>query len=177
MAILENQRHELFAQELAKGETAHQAYINAGFRASRAARLKANESVAARVTEIASAAAASAEITLASVLRDLDQAIEIARTKGQPNALVNAAALRAKLGGLLIDKTQAEVKVSDSRADSDFVKMRAGEILADTRDRYGEQVMLAIADIFGIDLSEIEVRHAWEGVQQPKLINAKPTKS
>lgn len=52
--ILENPRHEAFAQALAQGATADGAYEAAGFRAHRgnAARLSANESVRARVREL-----------------------------------------------------------------------------------------------------------------------------
>lgn len=68
MPALKNAKHERFAQELAKGETADAAYENAGYSPNRgnATRLKANESVAARVAEIQGKAAARAEITVAS---------------------------------------------------------------------------------------------------------------
>jgi hypothetical protein len=55
--VLENERHKLFAQQLAQGKTATEAYVLAGFRAHRgnAARLGANERVNARVLEIQAA--------------------------------------------------------------------------------------------------------------------------
>ncbi len=114
MPILSNPRHEKFAQALANGKSATEAYVNAGFRASRqnAARLRTKDDISARVLEIQRTAAQSAEITLAGVLRELDQAISIATAKGQPNALVNAAALRAKLGGLMVDKSQVELNAT-----------------------------------------------------------------
>lgn len=73
MATLGNARHERFAQNLAKGMTADEAYAEAGFRENRgnAARLKANESVAARVEELLAAAADKAAITKARVLEEL----------------------------------------------------------------------------------------------------------
>lgn len=54
MPVLKNARHEKFAQELAKGKTADEAYQKAGFKPNRgnAARLKANESILKRVEEI-----------------------------------------------------------------------------------------------------------------------------
>jgi tripartite-type tricarboxylate transporter receptor subunit TctC len=57
--VLENQRHELFAQELAKGKSASEAYVSSGYKPSRknAARLKANEDIAARVAELLTIAA------------------------------------------------------------------------------------------------------------------------
>lgn len=73
IAPLPNPRHELFAQELAKGQTADAAYALAGFKPHRgnAARLSANESVRERVSAIQLAAAERAEITVAEVLREL----------------------------------------------------------------------------------------------------------
>ena len=54
MAPLKNQRRELFAQALARGNTADDAYAQAGFSPNRgnAARLKANEDILARVAEL-----------------------------------------------------------------------------------------------------------------------------
>lgn len=56
MAILDNQRHERFAQALAAGKTADEAYQEAGYAPNRgnAIRLKTNESVAKRVEELKS---------------------------------------------------------------------------------------------------------------------------
>jgi phage terminase small subunit len=73
MPVLKNARHERFAQELAKGSTADDAYATAGFKANRgnAATLKAKQSISDRVDEILGRAAAKAEITQEMVLREL----------------------------------------------------------------------------------------------------------
>jgi hypothetical protein len=54
VAPLKNQRRELFAQALARGNTTDDAYAQAGFSPNRgnAARLKANEDILARVLEL-----------------------------------------------------------------------------------------------------------------------------
>lgn len=54
MPILRNPRHERFAQELAKGKSATEAYVNAGFshNPGNAGRLKQNENVKNRIEEI-----------------------------------------------------------------------------------------------------------------------------
>lgn len=54
MPVLDNPRHERFAQEMAKGSSATEAYEAAGYRPSRsaAARLSANVGVCARLTEL-----------------------------------------------------------------------------------------------------------------------------
>ena len=120
MPILENQRHELFAQELAKGKTAHEAYSLAGFKKSRknASCLRANEDITARVAELQAVAARSAEITIEACCAELDQAIEIAKANGQATALVSATQLRAKLGGLLIQKIEQKVEIAASCPES-----------------------------------------------------------
>jgi hypothetical protein len=111
MPVLDNQRWEVYAQKLAEGRSASESYVLAGFRANRgnAARLKANQSIIARVREIQQAAAQSAEINIESICRELDAAIHVAQGKGQANAMVSAASLRAKLAGLLVDRSKIEV--------------------------------------------------------------------
>lgn len=54
MPALENQRHERFAQELAKGKSADEAYVTAGYKQNRgnASTLKQDQSILARVSEL-----------------------------------------------------------------------------------------------------------------------------
>lgn len=75
MPILPNPRHEKFAQALAKGKTADEAYTDAGFKYNRgnAARLKANESIMKRVDELVSKGAEKAETSIARVLQELSR--------------------------------------------------------------------------------------------------------
>ncbi|RVG81336.1 terminase small subunit [Sinorhizobium meliloti] len=75
MPVLKNARHEKFAQELAKGKTADEAYQLAGFKPNRgnAARLNANESIQARVAEIQGKGALKAEATVERVLKELSR--------------------------------------------------------------------------------------------------------
>jgi hypothetical protein len=135
MGPLENQRHELFCQAIAKGETTSKAYQIAGFRASRsnAARLRADERVQLRVQELQQASADGCQITVQSICEELDQAIAIAKSKNQAQPLVNAAALRAKLAGLGIERQAIEVAHSDSRHDDpspEVILMRMAEVLS-----------------------------------------------
>jgi phage terminase small subunit len=73
MPVLDNARHELFAQELAKGATADEAYQLAGYKANRgnASTLKSNQIITDRVAEILSVGAERAEITREMVVREL----------------------------------------------------------------------------------------------------------
>lgn len=54
MPTLNNQRHEIFSQNLAKGMTGDEAYVQAGYKPNRhnASRLKTNETITARVLEL-----------------------------------------------------------------------------------------------------------------------------
>ena len=111
MPPLENQRHELFCQAIAKGETTSKAYEIAGFRPSRsnAARLRAEERIGQRVLEIQTAGAKSAKITVASLLDELEHARQRADSLGQLSASVRAISEKARLAGLVVEKQQIEV--------------------------------------------------------------------
>lgn len=115
MSALENARHERFAQELAKGKTADEAYAEAGYKPDRgnASRLTANDSVAQRVSEIQERAAVRTEITVADITKRL---LAIA-TKGEtsteaPMLSVARASLMdaAKLNGLVVEKSESAVQ-------------------------------------------------------------------
>lgn len=73
MAALPNARHERFAQGLASGLSADEAYAKAGYAPNRgnAIRLKTNERVAARVADIVNAGAIRAAISVERVLTEL----------------------------------------------------------------------------------------------------------
>ncbi len=92
MPVLPNQRHEAFAQALAKGKSADEAYAEAGFKANRgnASRLKANDSILKRVTELSARSAEKAEWDAADRLRML---ADIASDTGKEDARVAVSAI------------------------------------------------------------------------------------
>lgn len=111
MSVLRNQRHELFAQGLAKGRPASVAYVEAGYAEndSNAARLNRNEQVQARVTELKERAAARTEITIADITTRLMGIANKAEEGGDaPMLSVARASLVdvAKLNGLMIERGQ-----------------------------------------------------------------------
>ncbi|WP_024337992.1 terminase small subunit [Bradyrhizobium japonicum] len=73
MPILNNPRHERFAQALAAGKPASDAYVEAGYKENRhnAAALAREEHISTRVHEILAKGAERAEITVENVLREL----------------------------------------------------------------------------------------------------------
>ena len=73
MPALPKHKHELFAQGLHKGLSADAAHQAAGYKPNRgnAARMKANESIQARVAELNNASAEKAGLTKAWVIERL----------------------------------------------------------------------------------------------------------
>lgn len=111
MPALTNAKHERFAQELAKGKTADEAYQEAGYAENRhnASRLKTNEHIGARVAELLEGAAARTEITVASITkRLLDIATVGEKSTEAPLLAVARASLMdaAKLNGLVVEKRE-----------------------------------------------------------------------
>lgn len=73
MPVLDNAKHERFAQGIAAGMTADEAYAAAGYRPDRgnATRLTANDSIKARVAEILSVSADRAGVSAERVIAEL----------------------------------------------------------------------------------------------------------
>lgn len=105
MPVLPNPRHESFAQALAKGKTADEAYALAGYKPNRgnATRLKANESVVARVSELQQKVAKKVEVTVESLAIELEEARSLALVEKQTSAAVQATMGKAKLFGLGVE--------------------------------------------------------------------------
>jgi len=108
MPALENPKHERFAQAIAKGKTADEAYVLAGYSENRgnATRLKANESVMKRVAELQEVGSLRAEVTIESLIREAGEIQEAAKQEKQYSAATAALTAKAKLAGLWIDKAE-----------------------------------------------------------------------
>lgn len=108
MSALTNPKHERFAQELAKGQTADESYVTAGYKPSRphASRLATKGNIQARVAEILERGAVRAEVTVASIIAELDEARALAKEQGQAPPMIAASMGKAKVAGLLIDRTE-----------------------------------------------------------------------
>ena len=132
MPVLKNPRHERFAQELAKGKTATEAYETAGFRRhdGNCSRLRGNERIEARLAELQDRGAKRAEVTLESLLNEVEEARKGAMHAGQFSAAVAALKEKGILSGKRIER--AEVggpgdfeRLSDDELDR-FIASRAG---------------------------------------------------
>ncbi|MAN77792.1 MAG: hypothetical protein CML24_11515 [Rhizobiales bacterium] len=100
MPILPNQRHESFAQALAQGKTADEAYAQAGYKPNRknAWRLKTNEDVATRVAELSVKAAEKAEWSAADRLKSLKSIHDTVLEK-DPRVAISAIGEANKMQG------------------------------------------------------------------------------
>ena len=154
MPILKNQKHELFAQSLAAGASARKAYCDAGYEDSRknAWRLKTNKDVIERVQEIQCNAARSTEVSIQSIFRELDDAMEVAKARGQAQAMVSASSLKAKLTGLAVDRQ--EIRVSDGDINQD---MSVAEILQKVAREAGLDAAVALCRAFQMDPADFDL--------------------
>jgi phage terminase small subunit len=110
MPALANQRHEWFACALAKGKTADEAYVIAGYKPSRknASRLRTKEDVSARIAEIQEKSILKTEITIASLMEEAAAIQAAALEHKNHSAAVAALTAKAKLAGLWVDRSETE---------------------------------------------------------------------
>nr|WP_313709028.1 terminase small subunit [Brucella intermedia] len=108
MPVLRNAKHEAFAQGLAKGMTADEAYQKAGYKPHRgnASTLRANQNISDRVAELQEKAVERTLVTVESITQELEEARRLALEEGQSSAAVSASMGKAKLHGLLVDKQE-----------------------------------------------------------------------
>jgi hypothetical protein len=115
MPVLENVRHERFAQELAKGKTQEQAYIDAGYSANgarvAASKLLTNANIAERVTELQSVVADKSTWDAARIINNLARYAEKGEAIAEPAGLSVARASMMDIGkllGLIVDKGESK---------------------------------------------------------------------
>lgn len=117
MPVLTNPKHELFAQELAKGKTQLEAYTKAGYKPDdgAAARLSGNVRVKARVLELGERTAAKTVVTAAAITERLMRLSDQAELLGDAAGIQASRACAmdaAKLNGLVVDKSTIDGSVA-----------------------------------------------------------------
>lgn len=110
MPILSNQRHERFAQELAKGKCARESYVLAGYKPNdgNASVLKSNQKVLDRVEELQGKAAAKVEVTVESLIRESEEVRQAALRDGQLSAAMAAIKEKGVLAGVRVEKKETK---------------------------------------------------------------------
>lgn len=108
MPILTNIRHERFAQGLAQGKTADEAYRDAGFKPSRAnaSTLKSKQNILDRMSELQSRASTGLVVTLQWLMEKAEEARALAMTSGQVSAAVAAIKEIGVLSGKRIERAE-----------------------------------------------------------------------
>jgi phage terminase small subunit len=117
MPALKNPRHEAFALELfhgiAEGVSHGAAYTRAGYTANgNAARanacrlLKSASHIIERVAELQREAAKDKQVSVASILQELETAREIAQENKQPAAMISASMGKAKIAGIDVERIE-----------------------------------------------------------------------
>jgi len=108
MGPLRNPRHEKFVQALFEGKPANKAYEEAGYcyHEGNAIRLRSNEKVQARLAELQAKFASEKEITIGSLLAELEECRAKATDLKQLSAAIKAIELKAKLAGVMVEKVE-----------------------------------------------------------------------
>ena len=124
MPVLRNPRHEKFAQEIAKAKTATAAMAAAGYSHPRnSTRLTKNDEIRRRIDELKERGAARAEVSVASVLDELEEARQLALKRGQVSAAVQASMGKARILGLIIDRREVgDPGAFDDKTDEELME-------------------------------------------------------
>lgn len=113
MPALDNSRHELFAQGIAKGQSQREAYCNAGYTATGAAadvnacKLLSDAKVAARVRELQERAAVRTEYDLAWFLEKGADLFKKAVDAGDHSAASQQYQRLATVAGVWVEKSES----------------------------------------------------------------------
>jgi len=128
MAALRNARHEAFAQALFQNKSATEAYQLAGFQPhdGNASRLRGNEQIKSRLAELQSEAAKASEITVASLLAELEDCRQRATSLDQIAAAVKAIQVKAAIAGISEQKiTVTHTYIEKAFAEADTLEQIA----------------------------------------------------
>jgi phage terminase small subunit len=131
MPVLENARWERFAQFLAEGKTATEAYALAGYKPSRfnASHLADNPKVIERLRQITTKRAVAAAVTAESLIEQNQRVYVSAMKSGQLSAAVGVNKEISILAGVRIER--AEIG-----APGEFEAMSDDELLTAIRERF-----------------------------------------
>lgn len=147
MPVLTNPKHERFAQELAKGKTADEAYVIAGYKENRgnAATLKAKQIISDRISELLERGAKRVEVTVESLIAEAEEARQLALANKQAAAAVAATREKGVLSGKRVERSEHGKPGDFDSMDDDeleaFIagrKNRAGESDSGTKQASGQ---------------------------------------
>jgi phage terminase small subunit len=157
MPALKNPRHEAFARAYLELGIACEAYGAAGYRARakasrnlraspqhvNASRLLRQAKVAQRLLELAAMAANRNNVTVDSLLQELDEARSHAAGIGQPAAMVQATMGKARITGHIVNRSEAGKP-------GDFAGMdTAADVIKAAREELGDDIADMLESLSG----------------------------
>jgi len=149
-----SERQRNFARLVHEQVPPYRAYALAGYRRhhSNAYRLRENEGVKQYLSELEAQTMKRHEVTIDTLLTELEEARLNAKTAKQPSSEVSAVMSKAKLTGLLVDRQ--EIK--------DVSGMNMDELIQSVRDNLGDDAEMALKAL-GLDAYTDETRRENEG--------------
>ena len=117
MTVLANAKHERFAQLVAEGKSASQAYEDAGYKPHRqaASRLLTKVDVATRLSELTARTIEQHDVTIGELIDNYREDRRDARAAKQFGAAVSATTNLAKLCGFMVERQEIRGQI-DVRA-------------------------------------------------------------
>lgn len=139
MPALSNGRHELFAQALAQGKTADDAYVSAGYKRSRpaASRLSTNVNVKLRLAELQSRASAKTEVSLQWLLDQAIEVLNLAKENNQTGPAVAAIKELGVLSGHRVEKRENSHRTMNDMSDDELARIALGRSEGDSASSIG----------------------------------------
>lgn len=177
--MLKNPRHERFVKlyliEMANGGTATAAYRKVykdskGFNCAAvgAHNLLSKPKIKSRIKEMRMDIKRKADITFEKILTDYQEAMQMARAKGDPGNIIAAAREQAKLVGLLIDRKEVG-------SAGDFSNMESiADILSAVAEQAGPEAALALSKVFDLMGPTVIVQKVQQQESEVTLLEAKP---
>jgi hypothetical protein len=131
MPALTNRRRELFALSVASGVSLKESAIAAGYSLARSqvTGSELNRKLSVRIQELREALSLSVakhtSYSIFEAMGEASEAMRIAKAKGNPSAMVAAITLKARLAGLLVERTNVTYTSVDELTDSQLESLIA----------------------------------------------------
>jgi Terminase small subunit len=158
-----SERQKSFARLVHEQVPPYKAYALAGYRRhhSNAYRLRDNEGVKRYLSELEAQTMKQHQVTVDSLLNELEEARLNAKAVKQPSCEVSAVMGKAKLTGLLVDRQ--EVK--------DVSKMDMEELVQAVRDNMGDDADIALRAL-GLDAYAAQTKQGKHEGQKPVIASS-----
>jgi hypothetical protein len=160
MPVLNNPRHERFAQLLAQGKSAVDAYEQAGYRRDdgNAVRLNQKPAITGRVQELTSLTASRAVVTAESLMNEAEKVRVAAMASGQLSAANTAIKEKGVLSGKRIERHEVGPPDSfDHLTDDELERALLDRLRAlGLNIEAGTQLRLCDGDVVAVEDDETE---------------------